>query len=162
MTPAARHSEAVVRCKASPNDVFALLDDPRLLGAHMSQRSWMMFGGAMTYDTDEGQGRKLGSHIRMSGSVAGMKIALDEIVTAYEPPHHKEWETVGAPRLIVIQSYTMGFDLTPVLVGQTHARIFIDYVPTQTWFGPFAALYAQWCVDRMAAVAKERFGAASG
>ena len=43
-------------------------------------------------------GQSVGSHIRMSGRILGLKLSLGEIVREREPPTRKVWETVGVPR----------------------------------------------------------------
>ena len=35
---------------------------------------------------DESSGRKVGSHIRMSGRIFGIKLSMDEVVTDWDPP----------------------------------------------------------------------------
>ena len=63
------------------------------------------------------------------------------------------WETVGAPRLLVIGAYSMGVQITPERAG-SRFRVFIDYrLPdglVTYWLGwLFGGLYARWCVDQM-------------
>lgn len=72
-----------------------------------------MGGGRMETMVDEGRGQKIGSHIRLSGKAFGISVALDEVVTRYEPPRFKTWETVGTPKLLVIGHYRMGIEITP-------------------------------------------------
>ena len=107
----------------------------------------------MLIDVDERKGQAVGSHIRMQGSVMGLPLALDEVVTAHDRPCRKEWETVGTPRLIVLAWYKMGVHIEPD-GNQTRLRVFIDYVrptgPLQhllSWM--LGDLYAKWCVSRM-------------
>lgn len=120
------HKEASVRVNAPPAQLFAFMDDPRHLAAHMSKSSWMMAGSSMAIETDAGGGTKVGSHIRMNGRVMGLTLALDEVVTEHRPPERKSWQTVGSPRLIVIGPYELGFDIEPLEQG-SHLRVFIEY-----------------------------------
>lgn len=96
---------------ASPQQVFAFLDDPRRLSAHMEKSSWMMAGAAMKIDTDSRRGQAVGSLIRMKGRVLGISLWVEEKVSVYQPPLRKIWETSGEPRLVVVGSYVMGFEV---------------------------------------------------
>lgn len=71
LNPWPHHDESSAWVSASPERVFALVD--------------------------EGHGQRVGSHIRVSGRVLGIDLSLDELVTEREPPTLKIWETVGSP-----------------------------------------------------------------
>lgn len=119
----------------------------------------MMAGSSMTISTDEGHGQVVGSKISLSGTVLGIKLTVDEVVTQRQPPWSKTWETIGAPRLLVIRAYVMGFVLARH-AGGTLLRVFIDYdLPTSggsRWLGRlFGRTYAKWCTARMTADAGE-------
>jgi Polyketide cyclase / dehydrase and lipid transport len=138
---------------ASPERVFAHLDDHSRLSSHMSEPSWMMAGGRMQIELDEGLGKKLGSRIRLAGRVFGIKLSVEEVVTERDPPRRKVWETTGAPRLLVIAHYRMGFELSPQ-GGDSLLRVFIEYaLPAEAparWLGRlFGGYYARWCTQRM-------------
>lgn len=154
------HAESSARIRASAERVFAHLDDHSRLAAHMSQRSWRMGWGRMDLQLDERAGRAVGSRIRLEGRVFGVRLGLEEIVTEYEPPARKVWETVGTPRLVVIGPYRMGFRLEPVAadsrggLDEAILTVFVDYAPPARGFsrvlaGLFGRAYAQWCCDRM-------------
>ncbi len=148
---------------ASPEQVFALLDDHNRLASHMSRSSWQMGGGSMKTIFNESGGQNIGSHIRMSGRVLGIKLSLYEVVTERDPPTRKVWETVGTPRLLVSGSYRMGFELTPVPTG-SQLRVFIEYalpIPwLEHWLGRlFGGYYARWCTHRMVNDAVQHFSA---
>jgi polyketide cyclase/dehydrase/lipid transport protein len=155
------HHESTVLVAAHCDDIFAFVDDHSKLSSHMSQRSWMMGGGTMSIEMDAKHGRAVGSTIRLSGSVLGVKLSVEETVTERLPPQRKTWRTVGEPRLLVIGAYQMGVEIEPR--GESSLlRVFIDYTyPTkrvQRWIGGlFAASYAKWCTDRMARDAAEHF-----
>lgn len=154
-----RHYEATTIVAAAPVEVFDYLDDPGRLTGHMGKSSWMMGGGRMDVSVDEGRGQKVGSHIRLDGTAFGLRVFLDEVVTKREPPLEKQWQTVGAHRLLIIGDYTMGLSLEP---SGTHSklRIFIDYdLPRENaWLGAlFAGLYAKWCVGMMLNDARAHF-----
>lgn len=80
---------------------------------------------------DAQQGHSVGSHIVLKGRVFGIQLYLDEVVITRDPPLKKTWETVGEPRLLVIGSYRMGFNLTPDGT-KAQLRVAIDYdLPTR-------------------------------
>ena len=87
---AARHYDQSIVVPAPPEQVFAFADDHSRLSSHMNQSSWMMGGGRMSVDGDEGNGQAVGSRIRLDGRVFGLRLFLDEVVTRREPPFHKE------------------------------------------------------------------------
>lgn len=150
---APRHLESTAFIDACPGDVFAFVDDHSRFSSHMSQSSGMMGGGRMVVELDEAKGQAVGSHIHLSGRVFGVSLHLDEVVTRRDPPTNKVWETVGAPRLLVIGAYSMGVQITPEREG-SRLRVFIDYRlpegPVTYWLGwLFGGLYARWCVDQM-------------
>ena len=157
----AHSAGAVVVVETSAETLFDYLDDPERLGSHMQKPSMMMMGGRMTYGFDEARGRSVGSVIRMGGSVMGLHLSVAEEVVEREPPLSKTWETRGATRLLVIDGYRMGFEISP---SGTHCRlrVFIEYDDPPSTAGRilawlFAPLYARWCVNRMAADAAQRF-----
>ena len=153
--PAARRHRyaSSVLVSAAPESVFARLDDQTRLAAHMQQSSAMMGGGSMTYAFDEGRGQAVGSHIRMTGAAFGLRLEVDEVVTERTPPTRKVWRTTGAPRLLVISGYEMGFALAPEGL-RTRLEVWIDYDISPRPLGrllaaALSALYARWCVRRM-------------
>lgn len=136
---------------AAVAEVFAYIDDHARLSSHMNKPSWMMGGGRMNTSVDEGNGQRVGSHIRMHGKVLGIKLFLDEVVTRREPPLLKIWETIGELTLFIIGHYRMGIELEPQ-ASNSILHVFIDYdLPiTNAWLGQlFGGIYAKWCVQRM-------------
>ena len=156
-----RHKEASARVAAVPQTVFAHLDDQTRLAEHMSKPSLMMGGGKMTYGFDEQKGQAVGSHIRMGGRAFGLQLFLDEVVTERIPPRRKVWQTVGTPRLVVVGSYEMGFELSAVDQGSA-LRVWIDYELPPRGLGRFVPAlgdaYARWCVEQMVRDAVSAFG----
>ncbi len=154
-----RHYEDSTLISVSPKELFAYVDDHKRFSSHMSQSSPMMGGGKMDASVDEGGGQKVGSHIRMSGKAFGIKLFLDEVVTRYEPPYLKTWETVGFPKLLVIGSYGMGIEIK-LQDTRSRLRVYIDYdLPTtNVWLGRlFSGLYAKWCVQQMIKGTRDHF-----
>ena len=153
--------ESKGRVQSSVDSVFAHIDDHTRLSSHMGEPSWKMGGGRMETELDEGQGQKVGSHIRLSGRVFGVELSVEEIVTEHNPPHRKVWETTGTPKLLVIGHYRMGFELSPQENGSM-LRVFIEYaLPERApdrWLGRlFSRYYARWCTRQMVDDAVKHF-----
>lgn len=161
MSKFGNHFEKIVKISAKPKEIFDFADNHENLSTHMKSLSWMMGGGKMDTQTDTGNGQKVGSHIRMSGNVLGFKLGLDEVVTIYDPPTRKEWQTVGGINLIVIGHYKLGFEVLPGN-GDSKLKIYIDYDLPQTAGGRILGyllgdLYAKWCVSNMTTVVRNHF-----
>lgn len=159
LPPTARHYEEGALIPASVRQVFDYVDDHARLSAHMGRSSWMMGGGRMDFQIDGGGG--VGSHLRLSGTVLGMRLSVDEVVTHYVPPYRKAWQTVGTPRLLVIGHYRMGVEIHPERRGST-LSVWIDYEPPATrstrWLGVLLGrIYARWCVRQMIQSAQGAF-----
>ena len=113
----------------------------------------MMGGATMHVDTDALLGQAVGSVIRVSGRVFGVKLAVEEVVTDRVPPMHKTWETRGEPRLLVIGAYRMGFTISPH-ANDSRLAVFIDYMLPPDGLAHvlgllFGKAYATWCTHRM-------------
>ena len=155
------HDESTALAHAPAARVFAYLDDPKALAAHMGESSMMMAGSRMSIDVDADGGRVVGSKIRMDGRMLGIPLSLDEVITERQVPSRKVWETIGTPNLLVIAQYRMGFELTP-RGDASIVRVFIDYsLPTTalgSWLGRLlGGVYARWCTKQMAAAAARHF-----
>ena len=85
-----------VAVAAAPDALFALLDDPTRLGAHMQRRSWRTAGMRMDYVLDERRGQVVGAPIGLRGRLVGLRLNVDEVVIERDPPRRKVWETTGA------------------------------------------------------------------
>jgi hypothetical protein len=152
-------SRSIVRAPA--DQVFAGLDDHARLSSHMSESTWMMGGGQMEIGLDDGRGQKVGSQIRLAGRVFGVELSVEEIVTERIPHRRKVWETRGSPKLLVIDHYRMGFELSPH-GKDSMLRVFIEYaLPARAparWLGRlFGSYYARWCTQRMVNDAVKHF-----
>lgn len=155
-----RHYEDRASINARAEDIFAYVDDHAQSSSHMNQSSWMMGGGRMNTSVDGGHGQKVGSHIRMSGKAFGIRLFLDEVITQYEPPRIKVWETAGDLRLLAISHYRMSIKVEPQ-DGNSLFRVSIDYdLPSRNvWLGQlFGKTYAKWCVSQMIKGVREHFG----
>jgi len=160
------HYETTVEIPASAEDVFAFVDDHAKLSAHMNKRSWMMVGGRMSVQTDARLGKAVGSTIRMSGSILGLTLGLDETVIERSPPSRKIWETIGVPQLLVVGPYRMGVHIKPSETD-CQLRVFIDYMLPASgvgrWLGKaFGRSYARWCTEKMANDSRDHFAREKG
>ena len=120
----------------------------------------------METQIDAGRGQKVGSRIRLSGRVFGVELSVEEIVVERDPPRRKVWETTGAPKLLVIGLYRMGFELSAQGNGSM-LRVFIEYaLPERAparWLGRlFGRYYARWCTRQMVDDTVHHFEARSG
>lgn len=156
-----RHHEENVRLPVGADEIFSYADDFSKLSSHMNKSSSMMMGGSMQTSVDQARGQAIGSHVRMKGRMMGIELSLDEVVTERKPPHYKAWETTGRPRLLVIDNYRLGFEITEQ-DKSSKLRVFIDYnlptTPSLRWLGlVFGKLYAKWCVQKMVDDARKHF-----
>lgn len=161
MNKYSNHYEETVFINVISEKIFAFADNHHNFSSHMNKSSWMMGGGKMEIQIDEGEGQKIGSHIKMSGKVFGVSLFLDEVIIERTPPSQKVWETVGKPKLLVIGPYRLGFEISPTDKGSS-LRVFIDYDLPQSlsskWLGfLFGGIYAKWCVRQMTQGVQERF-----
>ena len=155
------HHRSEVDVGTDAHNLFSLLDDHRRLSAHMEKRSLMMAGATMRVETDALKGQAVGSLIRVTGRVFGVNLMVEEVVTERVPPLRKTWETRGEPRLLVIGSYRMGFNIS-AQGDRSRLVVFIDYqLPPRGfahWLGLlFGRAYAAWCTRRMATDAVAAF-----
>jgi hypothetical protein len=160
------HEQTIGLVGASVERVFAYIDDHERLSSHMSQSSSKMGGGSMRTILDESKGRSVGSVIRLEGTVLGLRLFVEEVVAERVPPNRKTWQTVGAPRLLVIGPYRMGVEVTPAGAG-SRLCVFIDYdFPAKgfpRWLGRvFGGFYARWCTRRMVVDAIRHFAPSHG
>jgi hypothetical protein len=160
----AHHYEFRGRVAASASQVFEHLDEHARLASHMTQSSWKTGGGQMTIEVDERAGKAVGSHIRLSGGVLGIRLCVEEVVIKREAPLVKIWETIGTPKLLVVGRYRMGFDV--VATGtESMLRVFIDYALPEERFARLLGLllgrsYAKWCTRQMVRDAAAHFAQA--
>lgn len=147
------HEETAGLVDATPERVFAMLDDHARLAAHMAKPSWRMGWATMQIITDMTRPRGIGTHITLRGRVFGFRLTVEETVTRYEPPVLKEWETTVEPRLLVIGNYRMAF-ITSTEEKGIKLRVMIDYNRPSSRIPRllsvlFGRAYARWCTSQM-------------
>jgi hypothetical protein len=165
MTSFPFHAETTGIVEASADIVFAFLDDQANLSSHMSKPSGMMLGSTMKIFMETDHTKNVGSRFGFSGSVLGLPLSVDEVVTSRTPPIAKTWETTAEPKLWVIGSYAMGFELVPQ-GSRSALRVYIDYNRPSGVFGSlmgllFGPAYARWCTSIMVTDAAKHFGQAA-
>lgn len=148
-----KHYEETSIISTQPSEVFNFADNHKNFSSHMNKSSLMMGGASMETEVDEGKGQKIGSHIKMYGKVFGFNLFLDEVISKYSPPYHKEWETVGDINLLVIDHYKLGFEIKPEK-EYSIMKVYIDYDLPKPFFTKllgllFGDIYAKWCVKQM-------------
>lgn len=135
--------------------VFAYADDIRNLARHMSDRGSMpMMGSKLALEIVTPEPSGVGATYRYTGRVMGLAIDFSETVTAYVPGREKIWHTIGAPRLLIIDSYEMRVLVEPMSEMRSTLAISIDYtlprrLPWRLFGKWLAAAYARWCLDSM-------------
>jgi hypothetical protein len=82
--------------------VFDFLDDQENLSSHMSKPSGMMLGTTMKIVMEPDHTKRVGSRFGFTGSVLGIPLSVDEVVTSRAPPTSKTWVTTAEPTLWVI------------------------------------------------------------
>lgn len=148
-----RHYECTATLNTSAQSAFEFLDNPKRLSSHMSKSSWMMAGSKMDIEVDAKLGREIGSEITLRGRMMGIPLFVYEKIMTRVPPFAKSWETIGRQKMIILDQYRMGFELTPK-GNVVQLRVFIDYKLPEAGIPRLlgllsASVYAKWCVDRM-------------
>lgn len=161
MNKTMKHYEDTVYISTSPKELFIYVDDHKNFSSHMNKSSWMMGGGRMNIHADSKKFQKIGSHIKMEGTVFGIRLYLDEEVTHYDPPYRKQWQTVGDLNLLVIDHYKLGFEIEPKDNG-SNFKVYIDYYLPQSAGSRilgtlFGRMYAKWCVGQMIKGSRSHF-----
>jgi hypothetical protein len=81
------HREATADIAASPQALFAFLDDHKRLAGHMEKPSLMMAGATMKIETDSRHRQAVGALITMKGRFLGIPLYVEEAVIDYQPSH---------------------------------------------------------------------------
>ena len=155
------HVEYKAVVASTPAGLFAYLDDHARLSSHMEKPSWRTLGAYMRIRLDEAQGRKLGSKLSLEGKMLGVRLFVEEEITARNVPTEKRWRTIGTPKLLVIGHYQMGFSISAHAQGSALC-VFIDYGlcragPSRLLSRLLAPSYARWCTRQMVKDAQRYF-----
>lgn len=133
--------------------VFQQMDDFSKTGMHMSESSMMMMGSKLKLEQLSSQSTGVGAKYRWYGTMMGMTIDLSEMVTKWQPPQSKEWETVGDAQIIIMSWYRMRFEINTAK-DATVVKLSISYLPPKQWYYKilsffFATWYCNWCLNNM-------------
>lgn len=155
------HLAGTAYLNAKPDVAFEYLNDPKHLSSHMGNSSVMMAGSKMNLKLDDKSGKGVGAEIVLEGKMMGLPLFVREYVTESSPPSRKVWETQGPQKMIVIDQYRMGFELSPSEEGST-LKVFIDYTLPASGANRFMGLllghvYAKWCTETMLKDAAKHF-----
>jgi hypothetical protein len=139
--------------QATPEKVFAQMDDFSKTGMHMGEKSMMMMGNKLKLEQLSSNSTGVGAKYRWSGKTMGMKMDFSETVTKWQPPKFKEWETIDEAKIIIMSWYRMWFEIVPVEKGAI-SKLSIKYIPPKGWFFKilsflFAKWYCNWCLNNM-------------
>jgi len=154
-----RHYHKSIVLPVTPEQAFDYTNDHARFSSHMNDSSWMMMGSKMKITTDDMLGKTIGSHIFMEGSIFGIPLFVDEVVTEYKRPNIKTWKTEKVRNLLIIGQYSMKIEIFPQ-GNNSLLRVSINYdLPDKhRWFGIlFGSYYAHWCVQQMIVGAKKYF-----
>jgi hypothetical protein len=137
----------------TPKKVFAQMDDFSKTGMHMTEGSMMMMGSKLALQQLSSNSTGVDAKYRWYGKIMGMSMDFSEVVTKWQPPILKEWETFGDAKMIIMSWYRMWFEIIPTENGTT-AKISISYLPPKQWFYKilsffFANWYCNWCLNNM-------------
>ncbi|WP_276363817.1 SRPBCC family protein [Daejeonella sp. H1SJ63] len=136
-----------------PDKVFRQLDNFSKTGMHMSQSSMMMMGSKLKLEQLSTHSSGVGAKYRWYGNMMGMPLDFTEVVTQWQPPLLKAWETFGNAKIIIMSWYRMWFEILPNEKGSI-VKLSISYLPPKDWFYKilsflFARWYCNWCLNNM-------------
>lgn len=151
----------IVIKNASPEQVFAYMDEIGNTGAHMEKRSMAMMGSKLKLIKLSENATGLNSKYLWKGKTMGFKMDFTVLTTKWEKDKEKTWETIGKAKMIILDWYQMRLVITED--GEnTKADLSIKYTKPRKFFfrsvGFFLAKpYAKWCLKNMLNDTKKHF-----
>lgn len=138
---------------ASPKQVFDVMDDLGVTGAHMTTTPMMMMGSKLNLEFLTPFRKGLGTRYRWSGKMMGLKMDFTLEVTKWKDGIEKVWGTVGEPKLIIYSGFGMSLNVEPK-ANQTKADLAISYEKPKSFVERilcffFADWYCNWCLKKM-------------
>ena len=138
---------------ASPKQVFDVMDDLGVTGAHMTTSSMMMMGSKLNLEFLTPFRKGLGTRYRWSGKMMGLKMDFTVEVTKWKDGIEKVWGTVGETKLIIYSGFEMSLNVAPE-ANQTKAELGISYQKPKSFVQRilcflFADWYCNWCLRKM-------------
>lgn len=139
--------------RASPEHIFAYMDNISNTGMHMMKSSVPMMGSKLALEQLSENPTGLGARFRWHGRMIGLRMDFTVVVTKWIEGKEKVWETVGDAEMIILSWYRMRLLLIPI-ERATKVELSIDYErPKQLFFSLIAfflaPLYARWCLKNM-------------
>lgn len=116
-----RKLSRVILVSASPERVFAFLDDPRKVGAHMQGGG---MGVRLQFETLSENFTGVGATHRWHGKAVGMKIDYTTVVEKWTMNKERASHTIGTPKMVIMSGFKMRWNLVPANGG---TRIDIDF-----------------------------------
>ena len=150
---------------ASPDEVFACIDDLGVTGMHMTKSSMPMMGGKM--DVEFLSANKTGLHTkyRWTGKVLWMIIDFTVVVTKWKIGKEKSWETEGLAKMIIMSWFRMDLTVTGNARKAT-ATLSISYERPKRFLNRLLSFiladwYCRWCLKNMLNDTEKRLSASS-
>ena len=140
---------------ASPEQVFAYVDDIRNLARHMSESPSMpMMGSKLKLEIVTPEPTGVGATYRYTGKMLGLVLDFSETVTTYVAGREKIWHTIGCPQLLILRGYKMHVLVEPVTPATSKLTIGVDYELPKAgvwWIAGWllADAYSRWCLSGM-------------
>jgi hypothetical protein len=138
---------------ATPQKVFAYMDNLSNTGMHMTEKSSMMMGNKLQLKQLSENATGLNAKFRWFGKMMGFTLDFTVIVTNWIKDKEKIWETVGDAKMIIMKWYKMHL-LISSEGKNTKVALSISYIkPKNIFFRVIAfflsPLYANWCLNKM-------------
>lgn len=152
-------SRRVIEIRATPEEVFAYMDDILNVGWHMSGRSMPLMGGRLHLERVSEHSTGMGAPYRWHGKVLGLKVDFAEVVTKRILNKEKVWRTIEGARIIIMSQYEMRLSLSATDTG-TLVTFRIDYELPDSFLGKIvgkllARRYSEWCLRSVCEDAKK-------
>ncbi|MEO7922207.1 MAG: hypothetical protein ABIR30_00865 [Chitinophagaceae bacterium] len=138
---------------ASPENVFAYMDNISNTGMHMTKSSMPMMGSKLILQQLSENATGLNAKFRWCGKMMGFTMDFTVVVKKWTKDEEKIWETIGKAKMIILSWYQMRLILYPQ-GDSTKAKLSISYTKPKKNFFQFIAfflapLYANWCLNNM-------------
>lgn len=143
-----RKLRRVMLVPASPEEVFAFLDDTQKTGSHM-QRGEM--GVKLQLGTLSENSTGVGATHRWRGRAYGLRVDFTTVVEKWTKDREKRIHTIGTPKMVIMSGYDMHWALVPA-DGGTSIEIEFEYELPRSLFGRALSRlvgkrYGDWCLD---------------
>lgn len=138
---------------ATPEKVFAYMDNLGNTGMHMTESSGMMMGSKLELKQLSENATGYNAKFKWSGRMMGFIMDFTVVVTKWIKDREKIWETKGEAKMIILKWYQMRLVISPE--GEnTKVELSIAYTkPDNFYFRVIAFFlapwYASWCLSNM-------------